>query len=113
MIETAGAVADITSIVRTAGLDFVFIGPEDLAASMGHMGERGHPEVAAAVEHVIRTARGARMRFAMGAGHPAVSVPAEQLAELGVSFLLRGRDSNVLLAALRDLRERGGSGKHF
>jgi len=113
MVETAGAVADIESIVRTEGLDFVFIGPEDLAASMGHLGERGHPEVTRAVEHVIATARAAGKRFAMGAGHPAVSVPAEELASLGVTFLLAGRDSNVLLAALRELRARGGSGNHF
>jgi 4-hydroxy-2-oxoheptanedioate aldolase len=113
MIETAGAVSDIEHIVKTDGLDFVFIGPEDLAASMGHIGERGHPDVQAAVQLVIDTAHRFGMKFAMGAGHPAVSVSTEQLVERGVSLVLSGRDSNLLLEALRGVRERGGSGAHL
>jgi 2-keto-3-deoxy-L-rhamnonate aldolase RhmA len=113
MIEDAGAVADIASIVETRGLDFVFIGPEDLAASMGHMGTRNHPDVEAAVRRVIAETQRVGLPFAMGAGHPIMSVSPEQLQELGVSLILSGRDSNLLLAALRQVHEHGGSGTHL
>jgi len=112
MIETAGAVADIDQIVKVAGLDFVFIGPEDLAASMGYFGQRNHPDVAAAVHQVIEAVTAAGLRWAMGAGHPAVSIPREELARRGVSLILSGRDSNVLLAGLRALRG-GEASSHF
>ncbi|NKQ56107.1 2,4-dihydroxyhept-2-ene-1,7-dioic acid aldolase [Amycolatopsis sp. K13G38] len=113
MIETAGAVRDIDGILRLPGLDFVFIGPEDLAASMGFPGERGHPDVEAAVRRVIKAVRAAGLRFAMGAGHPAVSITREELADGGASLVLAGRDSNVLLGGLRELRAKGGSGNQF
>ena len=113
MIETAGAVKDIDEIVRLPGLDFIFIGPEDLAASMGFPGERGHPAVEAAVGQVIDAAAAAGMRFAMGAGHPAVSLSRDDLADRGISLVLAGRDSNILLSGLRQLRSADGSGSHF
>jgi 2-keto-3-deoxy-L-rhamnonate aldolase RhmA len=113
MIEDVGAVTDISSIVETPGLDFVFIGPEDLAASMGHRGERHHPDVEAAVRSVIAETQRAGLPFAMGAGHPIMSVSPEQLQAMGVSLILSGRDSNVLLAGLRQLHSHGGTGSHF
>ena len=41
------------------GVDGIFIGPADLAASMGHAGQPGHPEVRAAVADAIRRIRAA------------------------------------------------------
>lgn len=113
MIETAGAVADIEAIVETPGLDFIFIGPEDLAASMGYIGVRGHPRVESAVERVIEVARKANMKFAMGAGHPAVSIPVNELVGRGACMVLSGRDSNLLLNSLREVRVRGEGIAHF
>jgi 4-hydroxy-2-oxoheptanedioate aldolase len=37
----------------------VFVGPADLAASLGHLGEPGHPEVQTAIDHVIDRVRAA------------------------------------------------------
>jgi 4-hydroxy-2-oxoheptanedioate aldolase len=105
MIETAGAVAEIESIVEVAGLDFVFIGPEDLAASMGHIGQRNHPEVARAVERVIAVATQASMRFAMGVGHPAAPISAERLVAEGISLTLHGSDVGVLMSGMRRLQD--------
>ncbi len=47
-IETVSALARLEDIASVDGVDAVFIGPADLAASMGHPGEPGHPEVEAA-----------------------------------------------------------------
>ncbi|WP_118134684.1 aldolase/citrate lyase family protein [Oceanicella sp. SM1341] len=53
-VETAAALAEIEAIAAVEGVDGVFVGPADLAASLGHPGETGHPEVKAAVLDAIR-----------------------------------------------------------
>lgn len=52
-IEDAAAVAQVPAIAATAGLDGVFIGPSDLAASLGHPGETGHPDVVRAIDGIV------------------------------------------------------------
>lgn len=49
-VETVEALARIDAIAATPDLDGVFIGPSDLAASMGHLGQPGHPDVQAAIQ---------------------------------------------------------------
>lgn len=52
-VETKSALADIEAIAALDGVDGIFIGPADLAASLGHPGEPDHPEVTAAIEQAI------------------------------------------------------------
>ncbi|NLA66310.1 MAG: 2-dehydro-3-deoxyglucarate aldolase [Leucobacter sp.] len=52
-IESAAAVADVTRIAETDGVDALFVGPSDLAASMGFLGQQSHPDVVAAVMRSI------------------------------------------------------------
>lgn len=56
-VETVQALADIEAIATTPGVDGVFIGPADLAASLGHPGNSGHPEVQAAILAAIARLR--------------------------------------------------------
>jgi 4-hydroxy-2-oxoheptanedioate aldolase len=58
-VETAEALARVEEIAAVDGVDGVFIGPADLAATMGHPGEPGHPDVKAAVLDGIRRIRAA------------------------------------------------------
>ncbi len=53
-IESTGALAQIEEIAAVDGVDAVFIGPSDLAASMGHLGNPMHPEVQAAIDDGFR-----------------------------------------------------------
>ena len=48
-IESAAALDQLEAIAGTAGVDGVFIGPADLSASMGHIGDARHPAVQAAI----------------------------------------------------------------
>jgi 4-hydroxy-2-oxoheptanedioate aldolase len=57
MVEDAAALPVVEEIVATPGLDAVFIGPGDLAASLGHAGDPRHPEVQAAVARVAAAAQ--------------------------------------------------------
>ncbi len=52
-VETAAAMERLEEIACVDGVDAIFIGPSDLAASMGHLGEPGHPEVRAAILSAI------------------------------------------------------------
>jgi 4-hydroxy-2-oxoheptanedioate aldolase len=55
-IETTHALANLEEICRVPGVD-IFIGPSDLAASLGVPGQTGHPRVQESGELVIRTAK--------------------------------------------------------
>jgi len=52
--EHIDAVNNIEQIVEVDGIDAVFIGPYDLSASMGLMGQVDHPEVVEAIDRVGR-----------------------------------------------------------
>jgi 4-hydroxy-2-oxoheptanedioate aldolase len=49
-IETAQALNNIEAIAAVPGVDAVFVGPADLAASLGHLGDAQHPAVQAAID---------------------------------------------------------------
>jgi 4-hydroxy-2-oxoheptanedioate aldolase len=52
-IETVAALENIEAIAAVDGVDGLFIGPADLAASMGYYGDGGHPEVVATIEAAL------------------------------------------------------------
>ena len=53
-IETRQGLDNLEAIARTDGIDGVFIGPADLAAGLGHLGDMQHPEVQSAIEDAIK-----------------------------------------------------------
>jgi len=58
-VETRAALDQIEAIATVPGVDGIFVGPADLAASLGHPGEPNHPEVIAAVLDAISRIRAA------------------------------------------------------
>ncbi|MCB1395290.1 MAG: 4-hydroxy-2-oxo-heptane-1,7-dioate aldolase [Rhodobacter sp.] len=58
-VETREALDHIEAIAAVPGVDGIFVGPADLAASLGHPGEATHPDVRAAVVDAIRRIRAA------------------------------------------------------
>jgi len=53
-VETRSALDQIEAIAKVEGIDGVFIGPSDLAASLGHIGDMQHPVVQKAIEEAAR-----------------------------------------------------------
>lgn len=92
-VETAAAVNEIESIAAVDGVDGIFIGPSDLAADLGHLGNPGHPEVQAAIARA-----GARIRAAGKAAGILTSDPAAaaRYFESGFTFVAAGSDAGVL-----------------
>ena len=58
-IEHIDAVEAMDEIVQVPGLTALLIGSNDLAGSMGHMGNPQHPDVQSAIRKVVTTARAA------------------------------------------------------
>src|SRR5436190_22099785 len=56
-IETQLALQNLEAIAAVEGVDGLFIGPSDLAAALGHLGDNGHPEVRAAIEDAFQRIR--------------------------------------------------------
>jgi 4-hydroxy-2-oxoheptanedioate aldolase len=91
-IETSDALAQLEAIAATPGVDGVFIGPNDLAASMGHAGDAGNPAVIAAVEDAIRRLKAIGKPSGVYIG-PAL---AKRCIELGSTFTAVGGDMGLL-----------------
>ncbi|SAL82522.1 2-dehydro-3-deoxyglucarate aldolase [Caballeronia terrestris] len=58
-IESRAAVEAIDEITAVDGVDAVFVGPSDLAASYGHIGNANHPEVQEAIAYVFERVKAA------------------------------------------------------
>ncbi|MCC6194466.1 MAG: HpcH/HpaI aldolase/citrate lyase family protein [Burkholderiales bacterium] len=56
-IETAAALARLAEIAAVPGIDSIFIGPADLSASMGHLGDSANAEVQNALRGAARQCR--------------------------------------------------------
>ncbi len=56
-IESQTGVDNVEAIAATEGVDGVFVGPSDLAAALGHLGNAAHPEVQRAIQHIFASAK--------------------------------------------------------
>jgi 4-hydroxy-2-oxoheptanedioate aldolase len=92
-IETADAVANAAAIASVDGVDGAFVGPSDLAASMGYLGQQQHPDVVRAVESAIRTIAELGKPVGVNAFDPRV---AERYRAAGATFVLVGADVAIL-----------------
>ncbi|MCG5235320.1 2-dehydro-3-deoxyglucarate aldolase [Xanthobacter oligotrophicus] len=101
-IENAAGVAAAAEIAAVDGVDCLFVGPSDLAAALGHLGDPGHPDVQAAIAAVFAVAGTAGK--ASGILAP-VEADARRYLELGATFVAVGSDLGVFRAATQKLRD--------
>jgi len=99
-IESAEAVDNIDAIAATPGVDGIFVGPADLSADMGFVGQLDAPEVVAAIDYVYARTKAAGK--VIGTITFDESDFAPQL-EKGVQFLGLGGDAVVLRTAFTHL----------
>src|SRR5262249_41907437 len=92
-IETAEGVDNAHAIAQTPGIDGVFVGPSDLAASIGLLGQQTHPDVVAAVEKAFAGVAAAGKPFGVNAFVPE---QARRYVDSGASFVLVGADVALL-----------------
>jgi len=93
-IESREALDNLDAICRVPGVDAVFIGPSDLAASLGHRGQAGHPVVQAAIAQAFKTANAA----GKAAGVLAGDGKADHYFEGGATMVGVGIDLYLMMA---------------
>lgn len=92
-VETAEGVDSAAKIAAVEGVDGVFVGPSDLAASMGLLGQQTHPDVTAAVLRAFEAVISAGKPVGVNAFDPAA---AQAYVEAGANFVLVGADVALL-----------------
>ena len=99
-VETVAGLEQLEAIAGVEGVDGVFIGPADLAASMGLLGQPGHAQVRTAIEDAIS-------RIGASGKAPGILATDAALArryiELGARFVAVGVDATMLARATRAL----------
>ena len=102
-IENRVGVEAISEICAVDGVDGVFIGPSDLAAAYGHLGNAAHPEVQAAMQVVFAAAKAAGKPVGILA--PVVA-DARRYLEQGATFVAVGSDLGAFRGATQALRDK-------
>lgn len=102
-IENRAGVDAIDSICAVHGVDGLFIGPSDLAAAYGHLGNPSHPNVQGAMQMVFERARA--QGKPVGILTP-VETDARRYLEMGASFVAVGSDLGLFRAATQGLRDK-------
>lgn len=102
-IEGTAGVAAAPEIAALDGIDCLFVGPSDLAAGMGHLGNANHPDVQAAIANVFAAAK--------AAGKPSgilapVEADARRYMVMGATFVAVGSDLGVFRGATQALRDK-------
>jgi 2-dehydro-3-deoxyglucarate aldolase len=102
-IETPAAAAQAEAIADVPGVDGLFVGPSDLAASCGYLGNAGHKEVQAVIGNVFAAAQ--------RAGKPSgilapVEADARHYMEMGATFVAVGSDLGAFRNATQALRDK-------
>jgi 4-hydroxy-2-oxoheptanedioate aldolase len=98
--ETRTAVNDIEAIASVEGIDGIFIGPSDLAADCGHLGNPRHHEVQAVIADACARIRAKGKAPGILAGD---SDEAAQYLQQGFEFVAVGSDAGILGKGARNL----------
>ncbi len=102
-IESAKGVENAEAIAAVDGIDGLFIGPSDLSAALGVLGQPNHPEVQAAIAQVLAAAD--EHGKPVGILAP-VEADARRYLEMGMTFVAVGGDVSLLRNASKALADK-------
>jgi 2-keto-3-deoxy-L-rhamnonate aldolase RhmA len=104
-IETEAAAANIDEILSIEGVDVFFIGPADLSASMGHLGQWNVPPVLETIDRLLEAGRRTGTPagiFAMGTAH------ARECLDKGFQFVALGTAAGFMTQGAANALEQVG-----
>ncbi len=93
-VETRKAMANLDAIAEVEGVDGVFIGPNDLSADMGYLGNWQHPEVWKVMEDAAKRIRKAGKAPGILVGE----ADGQRCIDMGYLFVAVGSDIGLLRA---------------
>ena len=94
-VETRKSLDNLDAICKVDGVDGVFIGPNDLAADLGHRGNIPHPEVQSAIADAIKRIRA----HGKAPGILVGEADGQRMLDLGALFVAVGSDTGLLRMA--------------
>ncbi|MEO7150323.1 MAG: aldolase/citrate lyase family protein [Burkholderiaceae bacterium] len=101
-VESRAGLDSVDEIAAVDGVDAVFLGPNDLAADLGHLGQPAHPQVVGLLKDALRRIR----RAGKAAGVLCSEADAGTYAAAGASVLALGSDLGLLVRAADTLATR-------
>jgi 4-hydroxy-2-oxoheptanedioate aldolase len=102
-VESRAGLDALDDIVAVDGIDGVFLGPADLAGSLGHLGRPDHPDVVKEVERAIEVIAAAGKAPGVNAF---VEAAARRYLEVGAKFILVGADVTLLARGSEEIATR-------
>jgi 2-keto-3-deoxy-L-rhamnonate aldolase RhmA len=102
-IETSSALAHVTDIAATPGVDVLFVGPSDLSTSLGCPGQLDADIYLKALDQVVAAARGAHIAAGILVGD---ADGVEAHLDRGFSFVAVASDSALLRRAATTVTRR-------
>ena len=99
-IETPKGVANVGEIAEVDGVDGIFIGPQDLAATYGHLLDPSHAEVQKAMQQATAAALGKNKPVGILAP---VEADVRRYLGMGMSFVATGSDQGLLKDSTKKL----------
>jgi 4-hydroxy-2-oxoheptanedioate aldolase len=102
-VETRQSLDQIEAIAEVEGVDGVFIGPSDLAASLGHLGNPQHADVQAAMKNAVERLTAVGMPAGILTGN---EEEARRYIDWGYLFVAVGSDVGLLAKAADTLAKK-------
>ena len=101
-VETKLGYENLDEILAVDGIDGIFFGAADLAASYGLLGQSNHPSIVEAIEVGLRKTRATGMSGGVLCGDRTI---VQRYFEAGARFIAVGVDALLLTAATTELRQ--------
>ncbi|MEL7121393.1 MAG: HpcH/HpaI aldolase/citrate lyase family protein [Bacteroidota bacterium] len=102
-VETVKGVEALDEMLKVEGLDVIFIGPADLAASMGYLGQAAHPEVVQLIIDCIKKIVKARKSAGFLTSHkPSI----QAFIDAGAKMIGVGADATLFADATQQVLEK-------
>ncbi|MBM3567738.1 MAG: HpcH/HpaI aldolase/citrate lyase family protein [Alphaproteobacteria bacterium] len=99
-VETKKGLDNIDAIIAVEGVDGVFIGPADLSADLGYLGQLTHPEAQAAIKRAVDACK-AKGKPSGSLAFPEADI--KRYLDWGVQFMAVGSDAAILARGVEAL----------
>ncbi len=99
-LETQESVDNLDAMLKVKGVDGIFIGPMDLATSLGYLGNPGHPDVQQVIRGIEKKVLGSgKFLGTIAGGYD----QAKELFDRGYQYVVAMSDSTALMKQAYDL----------
>jgi 2-keto-3-deoxy-L-rhamnonate aldolase RhmA len=107
-VETEEAVNNLEDILSVEGIDAIFVGPADLASSLGLLGQPRHPKTLKTIDRILELGKKFKVPvgiYSLGPDYNKIMI------EKGFQFVVLGSDMSFMIHGLREILNKVGKSK--